>query len=122
MAITLSKIRLCIFPEPAKKAVSDDALFHTGSGDMIGNTHNKHYSVDGHELTSLLYTSGLINGRGRFDERKLPLTTFNVKHGNRSRYDKINGQLEIFEMTVEVFLKHCKQNCLHVVAYAEHHA
>ena len=68
--------------------MSDDTLFQTGSGDMIGNAHNKHYSVDGHELTSVLYTSGLINGRGRFDERKLPLATFNVKNGKRSRYEK----------------------------------
>ena len=61
-------------------------LFGIGNGDMVGYFHEKDYYVDGHELTAVIYTSGLINGRGRFDAKKLPLTTFEVKNGDNFRY------------------------------------
>ena len=56
-----------------------------GSGDMTGFIRNRLYSVDGHELNAILYQSGLINGRGRFHIRKLPLTTFDIQNGKRRR-------------------------------------
>ena len=104
MSFNLYKISYQIFPKMnphRKNTVTYDTLLETGTGDMIGNVHNKHYSVDGHELTSVLYTSALINGRGRFDERKLPLTEFNVNSGKRSRYEKIDVHLKMFQMYLE---------------------
>ena len=52
---------------------------------MMGYVHNREYSVDGVELSAVLYTSALINGRGRFDDRPLPLSTFNVTTGRKYR-------------------------------------
>ena len=46
----------------------------------------KGVSMDGVELSSMDYWSGLINGRGRKGDNAAPLTVFNVTRGKKYRF------------------------------------
>lgn len=50
------------------------------------SAEQKGVSVDGVELSSMDYWSGLINGRGRKGDNAAPLTVFNVTRGKKYRF------------------------------------
>ena len=63
-----------------------------GAGEHL-HTHVdvREFGVDGVENSGIVYTSGLINGRGRFGGRPLPLTHYNVTRGERYHFRTVNS-------------------------------
>ena len=60
--------------------------------------------IDGNEVSSLKYVSALINGRGRFgdENENLPLSSFRVERGNRTRLRIIGASSEIvFQLSID---------------------
>ena len=53
--------------------------FNRGSGTFHYQTIDRDHSFDGVKCSSLQYISGLINGRGRYNNNKAPLSIFKVK-------------------------------------------
>ena len=57
--------------------------------------------MDGTSLTATVWTSALINGRGRHNNHSYPLTKFHVKRGNTYRFRMVNVGAE-FALQVSV--------------------
>eukprot|EP00794_Sanderia_malayensis_P014766 gene14766-16306_t len=51
-------------------------------------------AIDGIRLSSMMYTSALINGRGRFENNKAPISWFTVREGSRFGFYIINPGIE----------------------------
>ncbi len=43
------------------------------------------YSLDGVQMTTVKYKSGLIEGRGRYNDQSFPLTKYHVRPGTTHR-------------------------------------
>ncbi|CAH1787077.1 unnamed protein product [Owenia fusiformis] len=67
--------------------------FPPGTGEFWFNAKNRDYSLDGIELSALKYKSGLINGRGRFNN-KAPLFETTIKSGSTKRFRTVNAAAE----------------------------
>ena len=59
-------------------------------GNFFASRFLRDYGVDNTPLTATIWTSALINGRGRFNNDSYPLTKFHVKHGNTYRFRMVN--------------------------------
>ncbi len=74
----------------------DSSTSHSGTMDMTEHDEHGMHGMSGHmkhgvspysDVANTVYKiSGLINGRGRYDSRKLPLSTFRVKQGLKYRF------------------------------------
>ena len=56
---------------------------------------NRMYSIDGVEVGSHPWVSTLVNGRGRYKDNNMPLTTFHVKSGQRYMFRICNTGAEL---------------------------
>ena len=75
----------------------------SGGVDLYYHYEDRQYSVDGVELTTVKYQSGLINGRGRSEGMgTLPLETFNVNSDMTYRFRVASMAAEFsFELSIE---------------------
>ena len=70
---------------------SSRILPNRGTGeDLFVHPKYRDYSHDGVNNAALKWESGLINGRGRHDGKKYPLSKFNVQRGTEYRFRMIN--------------------------------
>ena len=63
--------------------------YDRGSGPFHFQTIDKDHSFDGVKLSSLRYVSGLINGRGRYEGNRAPLTRYEVTKGLTYRFHAV---------------------------------
>ena len=70
----------------------DDPFFDHNPGPGQGFTVSPSYFTDdGNLLTVDLYESGLINGKGRWNDNLSPLSVFTVKKGQQYRFRTVNA-------------------------------
>ena len=74
-----------------------------GSGeDIYRGYHERGYSTDGVEVGDVAFTAALINGRGRWQTERLPLTEFNVTSGVTYRFRMVNsGAVFAFRVSLD---------------------
>ncbi|XP_066917252.1 uncharacterized protein [Clytia hemisphaerica] len=70
------------------------ATFDKGSGVFHSHNLDKDNSFDGVKLSSLTYVSGLINGRGRYDNNQAPLSYFHVTKGQTIQFHIVGALSE----------------------------
>ncbi|CAH1243344.1 Hypp7073 [Branchiostoma lanceolatum] len=66
------------------------SLENGGDGEYLLGAYERGFSQDGVKISSREYNSGLINGRGRFDNNKAPLSTFLVSSGGHVNFRLIH--------------------------------
>jgi len=78
-----------------------------GTGQLMYSKHHWYTgetwrSDDGTKLSSMMYTSALINGRGRYGDVKTPLSWFNVTQYTHTGFYLMNPGVEYsFEMSID---------------------
>jgi len=68
--------------------------FDRGSGRFHYQTFYRYHSFDGVKCSSVQYTSGLINGRGRYKNNKAPLSVFKVESGTKFKLHLVGAMGE----------------------------
>ena len=61
------------------------SLYLRGAGNYHLEIEDRDHSFDASKLSSIKFTSGLINGRGRFGDNMAPLSVFHVTPGGAFR-------------------------------------
>jgi hypothetical protein len=67
-----------------KAMIIENPLAHVspGTGSFLWDVGNRDFSVDNIQHTMMMYKSGLIEGRGRYGDKPLPLKEYHVAKGS----------------------------------------